>query len=396
MNILSITYEYAPIGGGGGVVAAALNEHLAEQGHRVRVVTSRMRGLPARERIGGVEVRRVRCWRRHRHYTTAPELATTLIGSYRAACEMVRAERPDLIHAHFVVPSGWVARRVARRFRIPYVLTAHGSDIPGYNPDRFANLHRILAPAWRRIMADAAAITSPSAYLAGLVRRRIDLPIHVVPNGYSPGATQGREKRDLVLVVARLFPRKGVEHFIDAVRDLATEWELVIAGDGPCLAELKARAGGETGRIRFVGFVDKPTLRGLYEEARVMVFPSLRENFPMVLLEAMDAGCAVITTDAEGCAEVIGDAGLVVPKGDAAGIRDALRTLVDDSDLREELSRKASARVEQFRWPRLCTLYQDRYEAAFEHAGSRSESTFAPTAPEMHEGGGRDADERVA
>lgn len=102
----------------------------------------------------------------------------------------------------------------------------------------------------------------------------------------------------------------------------------------------------------------------------------------MVLLEAMDAGCAVITTDAEGCAEVIGDAGIVVPKGDAAGIRAALRSLVDDAELRHALSLKARSRVEQFRWPRITNLYQCCFEAVVRHAGPGVAST--PAAQVVH------------
>jgi glycosyltransferase involved in cell wall biosynthesis len=90
-----------------------------------------------------------------------------------------------------------------------------------------------------------------------------------------------------------------------------------------------------------------------------MVFPSLQENFPMVLLEAMDAGCAVITTDADGCAEVVGNAGIVVPRSDALSIRAAMRRLIDDPAEREALAALARSRVELFAWPRICQLYQE-------------------------------------
>ena len=365
MRILSLTYEYPPIGGGGGRVAAALNEELARGGDRVEVLTSRMQGFSSHERIGNVMVHRSSCVRRDAHYTTALELATTLLPAWRAGCRLVEQFRPDLVHTHFVLPSGVIAWRLARRYQVPYVITAHGSDIPGYNPDRFAMLHRLLKPFWRQIVANASLLVSPSEFLGGLIRRQVDLPIRVIPNGYAPAAALGKTKRNLVLVVARLFPRKGVQRFIEAIPGMPHDWEYVIAGDGPHLPRLKELAARLRVPVRFIGFVDAHTLRGYYEEARILVFPSIRENFPMVLLEAMDAGCAVITTDAEGCGEVVGKAGVVVRKDDAQQIRSALGKLMGDPKLCEELSRKAMARADQFRWPRITGLYRDAFASAF-------------------------------
>ena len=351
MQILCITYEYPPIGGGGSVVAAALNEQLARDGHGVRVITSMMKGLASDETVAGVAVHRSACLRSNRHYTTTAELLTTLLPAYRRAVEMIEQQRPDIIHAHFAVPSGVVAYFLWRRYRIPYVLTTHGSDIPGYNPDRFELIHRLIRPMWRRIVQHAAAITSPSKYLGNLLQRSASLPVSIVPNGYEPPLVRGSHaKRNLVLVVARLFPRKGVQHFIEAVSGLSEDWEYVVAGDGPFMAELKARAAELKSPVRFAGFIDKASLREMYLQARIFVFPSIQENFPMVLLEAMDAGCAVITTDAEGCAEVVGDTGIITPRANSLELRHALAKLMNDEKRRGQLSSRALARARKFRW----------------------------------------------
>jgi len=362
MKILSLTYEYPPIGGGGSVVAASLNETLVAAGISVEVVTSGMKGLSPAEVVRGVSVWRTSCWRRHRHYTTAPELATTLLPAYRKAQQLIESARPDLIHTHFVLPSGLVAYALHRKYGVPYVLTAHGSDIPGYNPDRFGTLHILLGPLWKRVIVNAAAVTSPSKFLAGLIRRKANVPIDIVPNGYSPQAIQGRQKRNLVLVVSRLFPRKGVQHFVESLRDMSSDWEFIVAGDGPYRAELEQHTERARAPVKFIGFVDKQSLRALYEEARVLVFPSIRENFPMVLLEAMDAGCAVITTDAEGCAEVVGSAGIVVEKGNPRDIRGALHALICDPGRIESLSRRARQRADLFGWPRIAAEYTNVFD----------------------------------
>lgn len=366
MRILSLTYEYPPIGGGGGRVAAALNQELAAQGDTVEVLTSRMRGMSAREKVGRVTVHRSACWRRHPHFTTTPEMLTTLLPAWRAGCRIIEAHRPDILHTHFVLPTGVVAWRLARKFDLPYVITAHGSDIPEYNPDRFQTMHKVLKPVWQKIVANAALLISPSEFLAGLIRNQVNLPIRVIPNGYAPAAALGKPKRNLVLVVARLFPRKGVQRFLEAIPGISGDWEYVIAGDGPYLPRLMEQAARLQAPVRFIGFVDAHTLRGYYEEARILVFPSIRENFPMVLLEAMDAGCAVITTDAEGCGEVVGRSGIVVEKDNAEQIRTALLDLMSDPARCAALGKEAQRRVELFRWPRVAGLYKDALESAWQ------------------------------
>lgn len=363
MRILSVTYEYPPVGGGGATVASALNAALVADGHVVDVVTSAMPGLSRTETVDGVPVHRAPCWRRHRHYTTAPELATTLLPAYWLANRVIDRNPPDVIHAHFALPSGVVARLLSIKHGIPYVITAHGSDIPGYNPDRFELLHRFLAPVWRRVMRDAAAVTSPSQFLSNLIHRHFDGPVQIVPNGYGTHATLGQPKRNLVLVVARLFPRKGVQHFIDSVARLGVDWEMVVAGDGPYLPALLERAAKANASVQFAGFLGKSDLRRLYEEARILVFPSIRENFPMVLLEGMDAGCAVITTDAEGCAEVVGDAGVIIEKGNPVALRSALLDLMNDPAQCAVHGARGMERAKLFRWPRLAKQYVEVFES---------------------------------
>jgi len=378
VKILSLTYEYPPIGGGGSNVAAAVNEELVRMGDEVTVLTSGMTGLPAEETVEGVVVHRTACVRRHRHYTTTAELLTTLLPTYRRGAQLIRAIKPDVIHAHFILPSGPLARALSERFNVPYVLTAHGSDVPGYNPDRFGLMHRMLKPAWRRIVAGASSVTSPSRFLAGLMRAQgCTVPISIVPNGHRPHPGLGTVRRNRVLVVARMFPRKGVQHFIDAVAGVGGDWEFVIAGDGPFRDQLEAQARSVAPNVQFVGFVDRETLRSLYESSRILVFPSIQENFPMVLLEAMDAGCAIVTTNAEGCAEVVGDAGLVVPRGEPQGIRAALDRLMRDPELVRNLSARARQRAARLTWPNIVERYRELLQAAVKKGSPASERAAA-------------------
>ena len=379
MNVLCICYEYPPIGGGGAPACQGICESIVRQGHHVDVVTSGMHDLGKTEVRCGVHIHRVRCLRRHQHYSNTLELLTGLLPAYRAAMRLTRDRRYDVIHCHFAVPSGLVARAVARKTKLPYVLTAHGSDIPGYNPDRFNFVHGLISPTWRSIMQEAAVVNTPSIYLRDLLQAQLDVPVEVVPYGFSPPADPGVERRDRVLVVTRMFERKGVQHVIDALHGVDTHWQLCIVGDGPYLPTLKAQAARLGVDAEFLGYVRGPELVKLYHSAKVFALPSSSDNFPVVLLEAMAAGCAVVTTSGTGCAEVVGEAGVTVEPGNQPQLRGALLGLIGDAERVRHLGTLAQRRVRRFHWDRIGGEYKRLYDAATAPANAAEPAAAPPT-----------------
>ena len=173
MRLLVLNYEYPPLGGGASPVTAAICKELAARGHRVDVVTMAFRGLPRIEESGGHRILRIPCLRAQRHLCRTYELATWVASAMRSVPPLARAEQYDLVHAHFFFPSGVVAWWLKRTLGIPYVVTAHGSDVPGYNPDRFRAMHTLLGPAWRKVVRDADLVVSPSRSLARLIERNV-------------------------------------------------------------------------------------------------------------------------------------------------------------------------------------------------------------------------------
>jgi glycosyltransferase involved in cell wall biosynthesis len=365
VKILCVNYEYPPVGGGGAAAARGLAESLVRRGHQIDCVTSHLRGLPEYEFLNGVRIHRVRCLRRERHYTGTFELATQVYPSYRKALTLARSGQYDFNHTHFIIPSGLTSYLLWRRTGLPYVITAHGSDVPGYNPDRFSLAHKLIQPVWRRIVANAALIISPSHFLKRLIQQHIDVPVEVVANGAQLPELRSRTvKRNQILVVARMFERKGVQFFLEAIRDLKTDWDILIAGDGPYLPTLKAQAETINPKVQFLGFLGRQELDRLYEETKIFVFPSIQENFPVVLLEAMNAGCAIITTTADGCAEVVGDTGVTTPVRQPGEIRQALDRLMANEQLIENLGARAMERVKQFSWDNIASQYETAFQRA--------------------------------
>jgi glycosyltransferase involved in cell wall biosynthesis len=367
MRILTMCYEFPPIGGGGAGVVRGLSAQLVRMGHEVDVVTMRYKGLPERERVDGVDVHRVPCVRLNTSWCTMAEQATYLATVVPYAVKLARQRHYDINHTHFIFPDGLAATALRRLVGLPYIITSHGSDVPGYNPHRFLLAHRTLAPVWRSIVAGAERIVCPSEFQQSLVlRSKPSARTTVIPNGIDEdlSARYGGEKQRRILVVTRMFERKGIQYFLRALQGMRLEHEVHIVGDGPYLPTLKSLAEELRVDVHFWGWLDRGSeqLRRLYDSSEIYVFPSEAENFPLVLLEAMRARAAIITTKGTGCAEVVGDTALLVEPRNPDSIRAALTRLTSDRELCRRLSSAAQTRLrDNFTWPAVASRYLECY-----------------------------------
>jgi glycosyltransferase involved in cell wall biosynthesis len=153
--------------------------------------------------------------------------------------------------------------------------------------------------------------------------------------------------------VARLDRAKGVMVLLDAFKQLADKWpklrlHLVGQGDASAAVADRARELGVTDRVEASGFSDAdihPTL----ESFRVYAFPSFHEGLPYSILEAMRAGCTIVSTSVGGIPEVLRDGleGLLVPPRDSAALANAIDRLLTDEATSSRLGHAARARFEQ-------------------------------------------------
>lgn len=364
MRILMLNYEYPPIGGGASPITRALSEELAGAGHAVDVVTMGYGRLPFREDLidGRLRVFRVPALRASPVRAVTVEMASYILSALPVTLALAARRRYDLVHAHFLMPTGVLAAAVKRATGLPLVVTIHGSDVPGYNPDRFKRGHRVLAPLWRQVVGAADAIISPSHYLRSLLQRGADVAVDVIPYGFHMPEAGSAPRRRRILFASRLFPRKGAQHMLQALADVdLSGWEVIIAGDGPMLGPLQEQAAQLGLDVQFPGFVKGQDLQDLYASSAIFVFPSLHDNFPVVLLEALSAGCAVVTNNVTGMPEVVGEAGVLVKPHDIAGLRAAIVGLMGDEGRRARLGDMARRRVEGFSWQRILAQHVELY-----------------------------------
>ncbi len=368
MKILMLSYEFPPLGGGGSRVVYGLSRELVRIGLEVDLVTMGFRGLPGFEIVNGVRIHRVPSLRRRKHVCTAPEAASYIVSAMKTVRRLTSENRYDLNHSHFIFPDGLLAWSIKRTTGLPYLITAHGSDVPGYNPHRLKIAHKLMAPLWKMILRDAGRIVCPSESLRSLVVAKCSTGenLTIIPNGIDPGKFRpDGPKQKRILVVTRMLERKGVQHVLKALEGFPFGHEVDIVGDGPYLPALRQIAQSLGNHVRFWGWLDNrsPKLKELFETSSIYVFPSEAENFPIVLLEAMAAGMAIITTKGTGCAEVVGDTALLVNPGDASAIREALAFLANNPEQCRKMGMEARKRMEEhFGWASVARRYVAQYE----------------------------------
>lgn len=263
----------------------------------------------------------------------------------------------SIVQLHMPFP--WVERQVtkwARNAGIPTVLTYHMDAEFGRNPQ--AASARIVSGTYRRISCVPAlqnctvAISNSLGYAkASPVLSRFLPKVRVIYQGVDldrlrpvgdsgsdavPPRSPGTAR---VLFIGRLVPYKGLLDLLDAFKrtvDAGRRVELLIGGKGPQTDELKARATalGLQGSVRFLGFVPDGAVGRLYQEADVVVCPSvsLLESTPITLQEAMAFGTPVIGTTLPGTEETIpndGVRGRLVAPHDVGSLAAAIGELID-------------------------------------------------------------------
>lgn len=165
-----------------------------------------------------------------------------------------------------------------------------------------------------------------------------------------------------LLYVGTLEPRKNIGLLLDVWREIrkSCQIDLVLAGrHRPDYPEIPAEPG-----LRLTGLAREEDLAGLYSGALAAVYPSLYEGFGLPVLEAMQCGAAVITSQDPSISEVAAGAAIQLDAGDQRAWIDAVRALIDNPDQLRELREKALARAAAYSWNRTARLTREVYEQA--------------------------------
>ena len=312
MDILVLNYEYPPLGGGAAPVCRDLASEMAKNGHRVTVVTMGYLGLPEYEMNDGVEIYRLKCLRTKAHSCLPWEQYSYILAAKRFLKKHLRQRQYDVCHTHFVIPTGLIAKWAKKHFGLPYVITAHGSDVEGYNEKYSMKvMHRFLRPVWRRIVREAYAAVAPSEYLLKLMERELSGGRYLrIPNGLdiSKFLNDHSLKEKRILLMGRMQAAKNFQTVFRAVALIPDTvwdgWMVDVLGDGPLETKLQKLCFelGIENRVKFYGWVDNGSAKQLdyLKRASIYISASHFENCPVSVLEALAAGCYPVLSDIEG------------------------------------------------------------------------------------------------
>lgn len=394
LRVLVVTHNYPRFPGDpAGAYVARLARSTAASGSQVRVIVPHTPGTPVDETDAGVAVQRfryapdflerigfrgdvgTRAFLAPLTLAVAPFYVWRFRAALRAA---VRSFAPDVIHAHWWLPAGWLATGQG----VPTVITCHGSDV------------RLLERAqWRtigrRVLQRAAAVTASSHFLAadiagfvpGLARPVSVTPMPIDVERFAAGHTVSKATPPRVLYAGNLVPLKGVDVLLRAMQQLkrrGVSCRLKILGEGPERPAL-ARLATELDVADIVDwsqFVPQDRMPAEYGASTVTVLPSRgkAEGLGLVLVEALLAGSAVVGTPAGGIPEVItdGQTGLLARDGDSADLAEQIGRLLADSQLAHRLTVAGQSRAgELFAAAPAARRFQDLYHAvAHRHAAS--------------------------
>lgn len=366
MNILVLNYEFPPLGGGAAPVSYEISTGYVRLGHAVDVVTMGYKNLPRFESSKGLRIFRVKCLRRRLEICQPLEQLTYLISARPFCHRLMRSTRYDIIHCHFLIPTGWLARSLHKDSGIPYIITSHGSDVPHFNQDRFTLLHRFTPPFLRMIIRDAALITTPSKYLKYLIETQLisRTSDHIViqPNGTRSLKQQNVPKENIIVSVGRLLPRKGFHLLISAFLAInPSDWKLVIIGEGPDRHRLESLAGNDK-RIVFTGWLDNANteLAHWLNKAKIFSLLSTSESQGIVYLEAMSAGCAILALDTTACRETVtSDVGYLIPTSNLSSIQNRLKQMMENPGIISQMSQNSETRYRTYyTWDTIVKSYE--------------------------------------
>lgn len=340
----------------GGIESATvgLTTGLAARGDvEVHVVTLERRvDRPVRSQDGPVTIHRLPRGR-------WPMLFDVFAGPGRRSLDTyIRGLRPDIVHFQETYGFG------ARGYGVPVVFTVHGFDSLNLRAER-RRAWWIRAPLWR--LAEHTGIgahrhlVSIAPYVTRMLRDLSTGEITDIPNAVSGEffATPRAEERGRILFAGWLNPRKNLIAGLEALDLLVRAGHDVrlhaagAASDPVYEARIKdyIRSHGLESRVRLLGSLPREALRQELAQAGVLLLPSLQENAPMVIAEALAAGVPVVASDACGIPDMVddGQTGFLIDPANPAMIADRLGRVLGDGELRAAMSGRAR-RVAMERW----------------------------------------------
>src|SRR3989344_8503564 len=380
-------------GSGSGTYARELAEEVAKK-HEVAMV------VPDKNGIRGIKTYKVKLpvkiaftghpeWPDCMLYTKVggKELSANHLSYFESVIKAVNDFQPDIIHVHHLMPLTWVARYIKIAYRLNFIVTAHGSELPTLENDkRYPYLTQEALGKSVRIAPNSFWTKS---WMQKIFSNQFNEKMRVIPGGVDlirfpkEMDTSGIDKKynlkgkKLVLFSGKLTKYKGVKYLIQAAKKI--DAVIGITGDGPERENIeKLVEDMRLSNVRFFGFIDNHKLIELYYRADICVVPSVwDEPLGLVVLEAMATKTPVVVTRKGGIPLMVKDGvnGFFVRPRNAREISQKVDLLLSNDVLRKKMGEKARQTVlERFTW----TKISERFESMYMEFGKKPKIILPP------------------
>lgn len=297
MKIAMIGHKRIPGREGGvEVVVEELTTRMAKAGHKIVAYNRKNKSVKKMKEYKGVKIINVP--------TISKKSLDAVVYSFFASIRAAFAKY-DVVHYHAIGPSVFLI--IPKLFRKKIIVTVHGLN---YKTPKWKGLGAKFIKFGEKITAKYAdRIIVLSKEQQEYFRNKYGRETTYIPNGTtlkeplmanSINKKWGLNKDGYILFLSRIVPGKGLEHLIEAYKQIDTDLPLIVAGGTMFVDEFYdgiVASAKEDARIKFIGFVSGDDLIELYSNAKLFVFPSEAEGMPMCLLEALSYNCPCLVSD---------------------------------------------------------------------------------------------------
>ncbi|MBD3363401.1 glycosyltransferase [Candidatus Dojkabacteria bacterium] len=370
MNILVINYEYPPLGGGGGIASKIMAEELSKLGHKVIVLTSRIKGLKKTEVENGVKIYRVPViGRKNKSEASNISLFSWPFTSIPKAVSLCRKYKIDLINTHFYAPTGPTGMVTSLLLNVPNIIYTHGTDV--YNSSKInktpsgkgflswllklsLNLQTKIADA---VVCQTEFMKKRTQSLIKDLKSKAKVTVIPLPFKVPQVDILQRKKSDgfKLVTIGRLVKSKGFSVLLKALTYLPEQIKIDIIGDGSEKEGLRkmCRDLKIKHRVNFLGYIDPRDEKRKYEilcEADCFVLASSYETFGIVFQEAMYCGLPIVTTKTDGARSILEQPknALFAKVNDAEDLASKILKIYNKKTLRDKMSRNNLQTIQKY------------------------------------------------
>lgn len=373
-----------------------LSDRLARNGRKIIVLAPHAYGSDKAEKLGNMEIRRFQYFIPSKlqkiaygagiipnvrgSFLAKLQVPFFLMSEFFAARSLIGKHNPDIVHAHWIIPQGLIGFVLKKIYKVPLIVTVHGSDLFPLKNFLFKKIQKIILKNCDICTVNSEATKNEIAKRfpefsdkLNIIPMGVDTKIFSKNDRIRNKFKQYRNKK-IILFVGRLNEQKGVEYLIKALSIVKSKFPnalLLIIGEGKYKLELEKLVSSLklNGHVKFLGAFEHKKISDYYNLADVFVLPSVTgrigtEGLGLVLLEAMACGTCVVATSSGGIKFIVKDNenGLLVEERNEIDMANKIIKVLSDKKLRDKLAENGRKYAkEKYDWGNIAKKFDKIY-----------------------------------